>query len=157
MRVEPATDSAGGEYTVPGIGHLQIGAASYVDILGERLIPTRYRGVQDLAFMSSEDEPIAWFAGGAGLAGGRLILAPAREYRLRASRNPFHRDWQLREGRAVIATLTPMKRMKQGLTVNDGEAPSYAPDQPLLYAISAYVLLARTVERAIHAEGSGGF
>lgn len=69
MRVEPATDSAGGEYTVPGIGRLQIGAASYVDVLGERLIPTRYRGVQDLAFMSSEDEPIAWFAGGAGLAG----------------------------------------------------------------------------------------
>ena len=52
---------------------------------------------------------MAWYAGGGGFGGGRVTVAPGREYRIR-TRFPLGSVWRLREDRVELAVLRARRR-----------------------------------------------
>lgn len=85
-----------------------------------------------------------------------MIVAPEREYRLRASRIPLSRTWTLDEDGNVLARFKAKRDPRAGFTIERTGTPWWSRDEPLLLAVVSYALLERMWLPDTFAHSGGG-
>jgi hypothetical protein len=118
---------------------------------GRTLAAEKYMPGFNLAFVDDEgdpDDPLAWYAGGGGFGGGRIVIAPDREYRVR-SRFPLGTQWRVLDGRKELLRARATKRWPDArFGIERRDEPSLREDSPLVLAVLAVVLVLQAREPA---------
>lgn len=106
---------------------------------------------------SAPDDPLAWYAGGGGFGGGRVTVAPDREYRIR-TRFPLGSVWRLQEDRARLAVLRARRRFPEPrFDLEVGDPPAHGADAELLHGLlCAIVVVSMRTPSPSGADGGGG-
>jgi hypothetical protein len=118
----------------PGDGWLRL----HADGQTWRLV--EYKPGWHFALMGDPDgETRAWYAGGAGLGGGRIVVAPDRRYRLRAW--PWlNARWRLLEGgRELVRLKATGSERDWMIRVEIRREPEAATDAPLLILLACAI------------------
>jgi hypothetical protein len=121
-----------------------------VRLEGRTLIADKYAPGFHLALLDDEaedaEQPVAWYAGGGGFGGSRIVLAPDHEYKVK-SRFPLGVTWKLREGRVELGRMQAVKRGPNPRWEGErGALPEALEDRDLLIVMFALVVLVQGLE-----------
>lgn len=116
---------------------------SSLSFSGRTLRAERFASGWSYAFVPADGRvPVAWFDGRSRLtSGGRIVIAPDREYELR-TRILTGRRWELREDGVPLAIVAASPgRWEGSLNVTLTNAPSMDEDQLLLLTIACMIVV----------------